>query len=56
MDKIKKLWWLVFPAGYGITGIIFTVAIFANGGPRPILGGLFWPIRLIKMLLGTVGE
>ena len=54
MDKIKKLWWLVFPGGYVVMGIIFTVVIFVNGGPRPILGGLFWPIRLVKLLLGTV--
>ncbi len=56
MDTIKKLWWLAFPGGYVVTGIIFTVMIFVNGGPRPILGGLFWPIRLIRMLFGDVGE
>ena len=52
MDTIKKLWWLAFPAGYGVMAIIIGIAVKANDGATPILSGLLWPIPLIRMLFG----
>ena len=51
MDLIKKLWWLAFPIGYAVIGLITGIVIAVNGNERPIIGGLLWPIRIIKELL-----
>ena len=51
MDLIKKLWWLAFPIGYVVIGLITGIVIAVNGHERPIIGGLLWPIRIIKDLL-----
>ena len=51
MEMFKKLWWLSFPIGYAVIGVITGIVIKVNGNERPIIGGLLWPIRWLKELL-----
>jgi len=52
MGTVLKLWYLAFPIGYAVMGVIIGIAVAANGGAHPALSGLLWPIPLIRMLFG----
>lgn len=51
MDFMKRFWYLAFPVGYAAIAVVTGIVIAVNDGVRPVIGGLFWPLRLLKILL-----
>jgi hypothetical protein len=49
---LAKYWWLVAVIVYVTAAVALGVYLHHTGAERPIIGGLLWPIRLVKMLLG----
>ena len=47
-----KWLWFVGVAAYVVPAIIMLVYILHNGLEKPVVGSLFWPLRIIKMLFG----
>jgi len=52
MGVILKLWYLAFPIGYVVIGLVVGIMVANNGGAHPALSGLLWPIPVIRMLFG----
>ena len=49
---LTKYWWLIALIAYFTIAVILGIYLHHTGAERPIIGGLFWPIRLIRMLRG----
>jgi len=49
---LAKYWWLIALIAYATVAIVLGVYLHNTGAERPILGGLLWPLRLIKMARG----
>ena len=49
---LAKYWWLIAIIVYIALAVTMGVYLHNTGAERPIIGGILWPIRLIKLLLG----
>ncbi len=47
-----KWWWCAGITCYVVPAVLTVVYILANGLDRPLIGGLLWPLRIIKLLFG----
>jgi hypothetical protein len=52
-EQIMAKWiWGIGIASYVVPAICMAIYIVSHDLSRPVLGGLLWPIRLAKILLG----